>query len=271
MKTIPTVFCALLALAPLAMGQKAKAQKVQLVKSADIRVADPIQKAVAAADRPDRDQARDAHRKPAEVLSFYGLKPGMTVVELMAGDGYYVEILSRAVGEKGKVIAHNSEYVLKRFAEGPLSQRLAGDRLPNVERATSEVDALPFAKNSLDMVILNRFYHDLYWQKHPDGSEIDRAQMNRQILAALKPGGVYAIVDHHAEKGSGARDVLSLHRVDAEMIRKEILAAGFQLEAETDLLTDPTDTRDWNIFADQAARRDQTDRFVWRFRKPSDG
>ena len=76
------------------------------------------------------------------------------------------------------------------------------------------------------------------------------------------------VIDHHAEPGSGARDVQTLHRVERDMVVAEILAAGFVLEAETDLLADPTDTRDWNIFANQSAKRDQTDRFVLRFRKP---
>lgn len=258
---------ALLALATPAFSQKAKVQETRMVKADSIQVPDSIQKAVAAADRPDRDKARDADRKPGQVLAFYGLKPGMTVVELMAGDGYYVEILSHAVGEKGKVIAHNSPYVMNRYARKPLEQRLADDRLPNVEVVESEVDALPFKENSLDLVILNRFYHDLYWQSHPDGSKIDNIEMNRQVLKALKPGGVYAIVDHHAEKGSGARDVKTLHRVDAEMVKKEILEAGFVLDAETDVLANPEDTHDWGVFSDQSARRDKTDRFVWRFRK----
>ena len=226
-----------------------------------------LARAVAEPDRSQRDRARDVDRKPAEVLAFFGVRPGMTVVELMAGDGYYVEILSRAVGEGGKVIAHNNQYVLDRFAEGPLSARLAESRLPNVERVTSEVDELPFKENSIDLLILNRFYHDLFWQKRPDGESPDRAKMNTLVLRALKPGGVFCVVDHHAEPGSQGRDAQTLHRIDAELVKQEILAAGFTLDEESDLLKNPGDTRDWNIFADNAARRDKTDRFVYRFQK----
>ena len=226
-----------------------------------------LMRAVAEPDRPQRDRARDVDRKPAEVLAFFGVRPGMTVVELMAGGGYYVEILSRAVGQGGKVIAHNNQFVLDRFAEGPLSARLAENRLPNVERVTSEVDELPFQENSIDLLILNRFYHDLFWQKRPDGESPDRARMNTLILRALKPGGVFGVVDHHAEPGSRGRDAQTLHRIDARLVKQEILAAGFILDEESDLLKNSSDTRDWNIFADDAARRDQTDRFVYRFRK----
>lgn len=223
--------------------------------------------AVAEPDRPEGDRTRDVNRRPAEVLSFFGVQPGMTVVELMAGSGYYVEILSRAVGEDGKVIAHNNQYVLSRFAEGPLSARLEDSRLPNVERVTSEVDELPFEENSVDLLILNRFYHDLFWQKRPDGESPDRAKMNALVLRALKPGGVFGVVDHHAEPGSKGRDAQTLHRIDAELVKQEILAAGFVLDEESDLLKNSKDTRDWNIFSDNAVRRDKTDRFIYRFRK----
>ena len=117
------------------------------------------------------------------------------------------------------------------------------------------------------MLILNRFYHDLFWQKRPDGESPDRAKMNSLILRALKPDGVYGVVDHHAEPGSLGRDAQTLHRIDAELVKKEILAAGFTLDAESNVLRNSKDTRDWNIFEDSAARRDKTDRFIYRFHK----
>ena len=214
--------------------------------------------------RPGQDRARDADRKPAEVLAFFGVQPGMKVVDAMAGLGYYTEILARAVGKDGHVWSQNNKFVLERFAEGPLSERierLRRDGIENVERINCEIDD-PCLPGGVDLVLLNRFYHDFYWQK------ADRAAFNRAVFAALKPGGVYSVVDHHAEPGSRDRDVLKLHRVDAEMVEEEILAAGFVLDATSDILSHPEDTRDWNIFADNAKNRDRTDRFMYRFRKP---
>lgn len=220
--------------------------------------------AVVHPDRPENDRVRDEHRKPAEVLAFFRVEPGMKVVDAMAGRGYYTEILARAVGEGGRVWAQNNAFVLERFAEGPLSARLDRLRqgeLTHVERIDCEVDD-PCLPGDLDIVHLNRFYHDFYWQ------EADRGAFNRAVFAALKPGGVYGIVDHHAEAGSRDRDVSRLHRVDAEMVKAEVLAAGFVLEATSAILRHPEDTRDWSIFADSGRNRDRTDRFIYRFRKP---
>ena len=126
----------------------------------------------------------------------------------------------------------------------------------------------------LDAVLLIRFYHDLYWMPGPDGEmgTTDRAAVNRQVFESLAPGGIYGIVDHHAEAGSRDRDAVDprggLHRVDRELVIEEILAAGFVLERESDVLANADDTRDWNIFVDDGTRRDKTERFVLRFRKP---
>lgn len=219
-----------------------------------------------AVDEPSRAadrRARDRTRKPAEVLHFFGIQPGMKVAELMAGTGYYAQILSHAVGQDGKVYAQNNEFVLKRFADKPLTKLLKDPKLANIVRLDRELEDPGLPQEKLDAVLMIRFYHDTYWQK------TDRVKMNKAVFAALKPGGVYGIVDHHAEKGSKDRDVLSLHRVDAEMVKTEILAAGFVLEASSDVLRNPDDTLDWNIFADNAKNRDNTDRFVFRFRKPA--
>ena len=221
-----------------------------------------LTKAVSAADRPEDDKARDAHRKPAEVLAFFGLESGDSVVELMSGSGYYIDILSRAVGPKGKTYAHNSPFVLKRFAEGPLSKRLENPSLDNVIRLNTELDD-PNLPKDIDMVIIVLFYHDTYWQ------EVDREKMNRAVFDALKPGGVYGVIDHHAQAGSGARDVKTLHRVEAALVKKEIESAGFVFDGESDLLRHPEDTRDYNVFRDARTNRDRTDRFIYRFKKPN--
>ncbi len=221
--------------------------------------------AVAAPQRSLRDRRRDADRRPAHVLAFFGLRPGMEVAELMAGGGYYVDILARAVGPEGVVHVQNSPYVLQRFAEKPLSKRLArleADGIHNLVRHDRPLEDPGLPLGGLDLVLLNRFYHDTYWQ------EVDRPAMLRAIYDALEPGGVFGVVDHRARDGVGSRDAERLHRIDEALVEKEILAAGFVLDAESDLLHHPEDTRDWSIFADDSARRDRTDRFVLRFRKP---
>ncbi len=186
----------------------------------------------------------------------------MKVAELMTGRGYYAEILAGAVGPEGTVYVHNSPYVLKRFAEEPISARLRKDVFANAIRLDREVDDPGLPQGELDAVLLILFYHDTYWM------EADRAAINRAVFDALVPGGVYGVIDHFAEDGSGARDVKSLHRVDAELVKKEIVEAGFVLDAESDLLRHPEDDRTTNVFDETI--RGKTDRFIFRFRKPRD-
>jgi predicted methyltransferase len=227
-------------------------------------VPDPIRAAITAADRSDKDRALDAGRKPAEVLAFFQVAPGQKIGELFAGPGYTTEIIARVVGDGGKVYAQNSKDILDRFARGPLTERLAKPVMQNtvmVEQPT-ETPFPPDAKN-LDAVICVLNYHDYVWLK------VDRAKLNKAVFAALKPGGVYGIVDHSGAKGSGLKDVETLHRIDEDTVKKEITAAGFKLEAESDLLRNPEDPRDWNASPRVAAeKRGTSDRFTLRFVKP---
>ncbi len=210
--------------------------------------------------RPEDDIARDSLRKPQAVMDFFGVGSGSRVVELMAGGGYYVDLLSRRVGPKGSVWAHNTPFVLERFAERRIAERLDNPKLANVRRLDTELED-PQLPPNLDAVMIVLFYHDLYWQK------VDRAATNEAIFAALKPGGVYGVIDHAALEGHGSDDVKSLHRVEESVVTKEILAAGFVLEERSDLLANADDPRDYNVFAPPDGR-DRTDRFVLRFVKP---
>ncbi len=222
---------------------------------------DPIAAAVASPQRPASDVARDAARRPAEILRFFELKPGQRVADLVGGSGYYSEIVARAVGPEGQVWLQNTPFVIERFAKEPVQERMARlePELGNLTRLDSEL-AAPALPEKLDLVLMVLFYHDTYWQ------EIDRAAMNRAIHASLRPGGIFGVIDHHAEAGSGDRDVKTIHRVDAALVRQEIEAAGFVLEAESELLRHPEDDRTRNVFEPEI--RGGTDRFVYRFRKP---
>jgi predicted methyltransferase len=227
-------------------------------------VPDAIRAAVTADDRDDKDKALDAGRKPAEVLAFFKLAPGQKVGELFSGPGYTTEIMARVVGDGGKVYAQNTKEILDRFARKPLTDRLAKPAMKNTVMVEQPADA-PFPPDAkgLDAVICVLNYHDFVWLK------VDRAKMNKAVFAALKPGGVYGIVDHSAKQGTGVNDVQTLHRIDEDAVKKEILAAGFKLDGSSDVLRNADDPRDWNASPSAAAeKRGTSDRFTLRFVKP---
>jgi predicted methyltransferase len=219
---------------------------------------------VDASDRAEADRKLDTGRKPAEFLAFLGAQPGMVVAELGAGGGYTAELLARAVGPTGTVYAQNSKFILERFAEKPLEERLAKPVNSHIVRVDREFDdPFPPDVKPLDLVVMNAFYHDTVWLK------VDRAQMNRKIFEALKPGGHYVVIDSSAKPGTGMNDVQTLHRIDENVVRQEIEAAGFKLESSSDFLRNPEDTRDWSASPGAAGeKRGTSDRFAFRFVKP---
>ena len=223
----------------------------------------PAQTVVAAADRSDADRALDAGRKPAELLTFLGVAPGMRVADLAAGGGYTTELLARVVGDTGTVYGQNTKFILG-FAEKPWSERLAKSVMKHVVRIDTEFDEpLPADVKNLDLVTLVLFYHDAVWMK------TDRQRMNKNVFGALKSGGIFGIVDHSAKAGDGLDDVQTLHRIEESIVKTEIEQAGFVLDAEADFLREPGDTRDWSASPKAAGeRRGHSDRFVLRFKKP---
>lgn len=219
---------------------------------------------VDAPDRDPEDRKLDEGRHPAALLAFIGLAPGMKVAEIGAGGGYTSELLARAVGPSGVVYGQNSPAMLQRFAEKPWSQRLQKPVMKSVVRVDSEFDApVPANVHDLDAVVIVLFYHDTVWQK------ADREKMNRAVFAALKPGGVYVVVDHSGQPGTGSTQTETLHRIEEKVVRDEVHHAGFELAGEADFLRNPKDTRDWNPSPRAAGeRRGTSDRFVLKFRKP---
>ena len=227
-----------------------------------------IDKAVASKERPASETSRDPHRKPAEILKLLGVKPGMTVADLSSGGGYYTDMLSRVVGDKGKVIAHNAPYVYNRFA-GFFSDKEKGweARLnspqwqSNVVKRVEELDTISLPVQ-LDAAMMVLFYHDTVWQG------VNRDMMNRRIFNALKPGGAYMIIDHSGKEGSGVNETKTLHRIDKKSVIEEITKVGFKLEVDSDILAHPEDTRDYIFTRDTQTKRDRTDRMVLKFVKP---
>lgn len=251
--------------APAAVaGEQREQPPASVVRVAEVEPSALMREVVDAADRTEADRALDEGRRPAEVLSFFGIERGQRVAELFAGTGYTAELLARAVGPEGQVFAQNNRFVMERFARAPITARLAQPHLAHVVSVERELDdPLPSDARDLDAVLFVLAYHDSVWM------ETDRAAMNRAIFAALRPGGVYGVVDHSAEDGSGVRDVRTLHRIDRATLVDEILAAGFRLDAEADVLRNPEDTRDWSASPGTAGeRRGTSDRFVLRFVRP---
>src|SRR5665647_211813 len=218
----------------------------------------PITAAIAANDRSLDDRMLDAGRHPGEVLAFFKVAPGQRIGELFAGGGYTTELLARTLGEKGVLYAQNSKEILDKFARKPWSERAAKPVMSSVIALERPIDdPFPAEAENLDAVITILNYHDAVWMK------ADRAKMNKAVFDALKPGGIYGIVDHHAAAGSGTRDVETLHRVDVDVVKQEVLAAGFKLDAESDVLRVPSDPRDWSTSPRTAGeKRGTSDRFT---------
>jgi predicted methyltransferase len=212
--------------------------------------------------RSAEDRARDAGRKPAEVIAFLGIEEGDTVVDLIAAGGWYTEVLSLAVGPEGKVYAHNTAFALQirnGANDAAMTARLADDRLANVERLDRELDALGLAPGSVDAALTALNFHDVY----DGGSAEQAAALLETVYAFLKPGGVFGVIDHAGVAGA---DNAKLHRIEEKLVRDAALAAGFRLEA-SDLLRNPADDHTRGVFDPEI--RGKTDRFLLKLTKPA--
>ena len=222
--------------------------------------------AVDAPGRTEADRGRDAGRKPDEVLEFFGIAPGMTVLDMFSGGGYYTELLANVVGPDGEVIAHtNSAYA--QFVGDEATNRYANNRLPNVEILLAENNELRLPAESFDATLMILAYHDIYYIDPDNGwPEIDGPALVEELYRGLKPGGILGLVDHHAASGSGRETGNTLHRIDPAIVIEELEAAGFVLDGESEVLRNPDDDHSLNMAAPEV--RGKTDRFVLRFRKP---
>ncbi len=221
--------------------------------------------AVADPGRPAEDTQRDANRKPAETVAFAGIKPGDKVVELVPGRGYFTRILSKVVGQKGRV-----------YALSPPRRPNAAPDAPDPAAAVTAIAADPAYSNvsvqvgslakiavpeAADVVFTAQNYHDVH-----NVPNIDLAAFNKSVFDALKPGGLYVVLDHAAAAGSGSRDTATLHRIDPAAVKSEVLAAGFLAAGESKALADPADEHTLAVF--DPSIRGRTDQFILKFRKP---
>ena len=229
--------------------------------------ADAIDAAVAHAGRPAADLMRDTTDHPAQVLRLAGIKPGMTVADILAGDGYYSELLGYVVGPKGHVIMLNNA-AFDHWSEPDLPNRLASNRMTNVTHQVSELDDMQLAPASVDAVLLVKVYHDMYWVDPKPNSpwpKINVPSVLDQLSKALKPGGVLLLVDHSAKAGRGTADAGTLHRIDQAYAIKDFEAHGFKLVKKSDLLKRPDDARDQISY--KGPMLGKTDRFILVFKK----
>lgn len=241
-----------------------------------------IAEIVASPDRRAADRTNDLRRKPQQMLEFIGLRPGMVALDLSAGGGYTSELIARGVGPTGRVYGQSrprdpnapkppapegaAAAAPKPAAAPPSSPEALAERAKNpaagnivaVVRRFEDPVPPELAANGLDLVTLMFNYHDLGW------IGVDRAQMNRAVFAALRPGGIYVIADHSGRPGTGISESGTLHRIEEAFLRREIEAAGFRLAAEGNFLRNPGDPRDRNTPEPPQPK----DEFVLKFVKP---
>ncbi|HYB32734.1 MAG TPA: hypothetical protein VED45_04820 [Steroidobacteraceae bacterium] len=218
-----------------------------------------ITAAISDSARPAADTERDVVRKPGATLAFSGVKPGDNVVELAPGKGYYTRLLSAVVGPKGSVTTVSS--VPKPDAPPPPVQAIAADpHYSNVHPTFQKYAEVKLPPNS-DLVWTTQNYHDFH--NVPD---LQVAALNKAVFEALKPGGIYLVLDHAAEAGSGTRDTNTLHRIDEETVKQEVKAAGFELAGESDILRNKDDPHTAKVF--EGPIQGHTDQFILKFRKP---
>lgn len=222
--------------------------------------ADKLNAALASPDRSDADKALDAGRKPVPTLAYLGLEEGMTALDVMAGGGWFTEVLSYAVGPEGTVYMQNGPGSLARgTTEATVTARLDG-RLDNVMRVNKDLNELGLAPNSVDFAITNMNIHDVY-NRDPQAAQA----MLLAIKAVLKPGGVFAIIDHAGTMGA---DNAALHRIAEESVLEAARQAGFtMMESDNEILNNPADD---HSLASSAAELDRnTDRFIVKLTKSS--
>ncbi len=217
--------------------------------------------AVADKDRPKDDTDRDADRHPAQIITMTELKPGGRAVDVGPGrTGYYTKIMSRIVGAGGKVYMFNPTWVAEKFpvaVEGAAILNKAG--FTNVEGSVQPMAEIKFDQ-PVDLIFMSQLYHDQIWQK------IDIAKMNKAIFDALKPGGIFFVIDHVGPGVTAIDQIDKLHRIEPSVVKQQVLAAGFELVAESDLLKNAADPMNVSVF--DPSIRGKTNQFVFKFRRP---
>ena len=217
--------------------------------------------AISDARRPATDSARDAARKPADMLAFAGLNAGLKVMDLIPGGGYFTRLFAAAVEPSGHVYAYQpTEFdSFLKGKEPPVTA--VAKSYPDVTVIRASVNTLTVPEK-LDIIWTSQNYHDFH--NIPD---VKIETINRAIWSALRPGGTYLVLDHAAEAGSGTRDTNTLHRIDKQTVVQEVTSAGFELSGESDILNNKADPHTAKVF--DPSVRGHTDQFILKFKKKS--
>jgi predicted methyltransferase len=256
-KLIVAYVISALATSGLAMGQAHAADPANVPHAVAAAVAD--------ASRPAADTERDADRKPALTLAFAGVKPGDKVADYAAGAGYFTRLFADVVGPQGHVYATvpNSLFVYPNIVKGIADIQTYAVAHQNVTVTfASALDAARFPER-LDLFWISQNYHDLH---DSFMGPVDTVAFNKAVYAALKPGGVYIVLDHVAAQNSPADVTDTLHRIEPSTVRREVAAAGFKFEGESKVLANPADPHTATVF--DKTIRGHTDQFLFKFRKP---
>jgi predicted methyltransferase len=221
--------------------------------------------AVASGDRPATDTARDSNRKPIETLAFIGVKPGGRIADYAAGSGYFTRLFSAVVGPQGHVYASVPSALFKypNIVKGIADIQTYAASHPNVTVTFASALGAAHYPEPLDVFWISQNYHDLH---DPFMGPVDMATFNRAVYSALKPGGLYLVLDHAAAKGAPTDVTDTLHRIEPSTVRREIEAAGFEYLGESKALANPADPHTVGVFDPSIQGR--TDQFILKFRRP---
>ena len=255
MRRIPTLALSLAAVLALTGGSVAASAEPT---GRQEQSADAYAPALANPNRPEADRARDELRRSADMLAFMQLKAGDAIADIRPEEGFFTHLFSTVVGPDGHVYAFVPNQTSGR--ENAYADSLA-ETYDNVSRVTGALETMSFDR-PLDIVFMGEEYHDFVIPRFG----VDVAAMNAAVFKALKPGGLYVILDHEAAPGSGVSVAGTLHRIESAELRRQVEAAGFVFEAATEVVRNPDDDRSLSVF--DPAIRGRTDRFVFRFRKP---
>ncbi|GBQ68442.1 putative methyltransferase [Ameyamaea chiangmaiensis NBRC 103196] len=223
-----------------------------------------ISRAIADNDRPEQDRSADAARKPAALLTFAGIRPGMAVADVMPGRGYFTRLFSNVVGPKGHVYAIVPAWLAQKKptaadAVNAIAQEAA---FANVSVSVEPLETLSVPR-PLDVVWTSQNYHDIYYGQSADAA----LAFDKAAFAALRPGGSLVIVDHVALPGGVTADIAKLHRIDPAIIRQQAEAAGFVFQTDSTVLANPSDPHTVPVF--DPSIRGKTDQVVLKFVKPA--
>lgn len=227
-----------------------------------------IENALNNSQRSAEEVALDKLRKPKQVLEFFQVQQGMNVIDVFSGEGYYTEILSHLVGNKGSVAMHNHS-VWEAYSKKGSDARVHNNRLPNVYQVMQDVNDTNLKLSHYDVATIILGMHDLYLasEKSEQGDKISAELFLGALYKGMKSGGVVGVIEHEAHRGTEPFASAELHRLDSRFIINKMMEAGFVLEAESSILRNNNDNYDKVVWSEGLRRH--TDRAVMRFRKPS--